>query len=169
MCYPPAEFSDHSETDEDFDETISDEERSSIYADWIHQLEQEDVRIMAMLMYDNYRERFGLLKTSAAKEVALCLGYSEKTVRRWRKDFLVGSRRFTVDGRGKYARNKVIRDEEYRKLALKWSHENAYVKGKPNMTAADFCTWVNNTLLPKVSEHHPSKYLSEQQFVGCTV
>lgn len=145
-----------SETDEDFDGTISDEERSSIYADWIDQLEQEDIKIMAMLMYDNYRERFGLLKTSAAKEVALCLGYSEKTVRRWRKDFLVGSRRFTVDGRGKYARNRVINDEEYHDLALKWIHENAYVKGKPNMTAADFCTWVNDTLLPKVSEHHPS-------------
>ena len=24
------------------------------------------------------------------------------------------------------------------------------------MTATDFCTWVNHTLLPKVSDHHPS-------------
>ena len=138
----------------------SNEERPSIYADWIDQSEQEYVKIMAMLIYDNYRELFGLLKMSAAKEVALYLGYSEKTVRRWRKDFIEGSRHYSVDGRGKYAQNIVINDKEYRDLALKWIHENAYVKGKPNMTTADFCTRVNHTLLPKVSEHHlsvPSK------------
>ena len=63
---------------------------------------------------------------------------------------------FTVDSRDKYARNKVLDDEEYRDLALEWARSHAYVKGKPNMTALDFCTWVNSSLLPKVVEHHPS-------------
>ena len=139
-CSGNLETHKDSETDKDFDRTTSDEERSSIYADWIDQSEQENVKIMAMLMYDNYRGHFGLLKMSAAKEVALYLGYSEKTVRRWRKDFIVGSRHYSVDGRGKYAQNIVINDKEYRDLALNWIHENAYVKGNPNMTAADFCT-----------------------------
>ena len=35
--------------------------------------------MLAMLMYDNYRKRFGLLNTSTAEEVALCLGMGEKT------------------------------------------------------------------------------------------
>ena len=30
-------------------------------------------------------------------------------------------------------------------MALEWVY-NAYVKGKPNMTAEDFCSWVNLNL-----------------------
>ena len=40
-------------------------------------------------------------------------------------------------------------DEDSRKKALSWPHEHAYQKGKPNMTAATFGTWVNVELLPK--------------------
>jgi len=134
-----ASSEEDSDTDENYDGTIS-EEKSSIYSDWLRELEQEDIKMLAMLMYDNYRKRFGLLKTSAAKEVPLCLGYRDKTVRRWRKDFLVNSSRFTVDGRGKYLRHRVIDDEVYRKLPLEWVCKNSYVKGMPNMTAAGFCT-----------------------------
>ena len=135
---------------------ISDEEKLLIYADWISELEREDLRMLAMLMYNNYRKQYGLLKTSTAKEVSLCLGIGDKTVRTWRKKFLNDSSIFTVDSRGKYSRNKVLDDEEYRDLALEWVRTHAYIKGKPNMTATDFCTWVNSSLLPKVVEHHPS-------------
>ena len=157
----PAECSDilsneSSEDDENYEGEASDEEILSVYSDWIGEMEREDLKMLAMLLYDNYRKRFGLLKTSAAKEVALCLGIGEKTVRLWRKNFLENSSSFTVDGRGKYARNKVLDDEEYRDLALEWARSHAYVKGKPNVTALDFCTWVNSSLLPKVVEHHPS-------------
>ena len=161
MLPAPIEYSDvlsgeSSEDDEDYEGEASDEEISSVYADWINELEREDLKMLAMLMYDNYRKRFGLLKTSAAKEVALCLGMDEKTVRLWRKNFLENSGSFTVDGRGKYARSKVLDDKEYRDLALEWVHTHAYVKGKPNMTATYFFTWINTSLLPKVAEHHPS-------------
>ena len=33
--------------------------------------------------------------------------------------------------------------------------ENASVKGKPNLTAAGFCEWLNTKLLPLVGNHHP--------------
>ena len=105
---------------------------------WIDELEREDLKMLAMLMYDNYRKRFGLLKTSAAKEVALCLGMGEKTVRLWRKNFLENSGSFTVDGRGKYARSKVLDDKEFRDLALEWVCAHVNVKGEPNITATDF-------------------------------
>ena len=161
MLPAPTEYFDvlsgeSSEDDEDYEGEASDEEISSVYMDWINKLEREDLKMLAMLMYDNYRKQFGLLKTSAAKEVALCLGMGEKTVRLWRKNFLENSGSFTVDGRGKCARSKVLDDEEYRDLALEWVRTHAYVKGKPNMTATDFCTWINSSLLPKVVEHHPS-------------
>ena len=41
-------------------------------------------------------------------------------------------------------------------MALEWVHNNAYVKGKPNMTAEDFCSWVNLNFLPQVLENHAS-------------
>ena len=41
-------------------------------------------------------------------------------------------------------------------MALEWVHSNVYVKDKPNMTAAAFCSWVNANLLPKVLENHCS-------------
>ena len=80
----------------------------------------------------------------------------EKKLKLWRKNFLENSGSFTVDGRGKYTRNKVLDNEEYCDLASEWARSHAYVKGKPNMTALDFRTWVNSSLLPKVVEHHPS-------------
>ena len=47
-------------------------------------------------------------------------------------------------------------NEEYRDFALQWVGSNAYMKGTPNMTDADFCSWVDSSLLPKVSSS-PSK------------
>ena len=84
MLPAPTECSDvlsgeSSEHDEDYEGEVSDEEILSVYEDWINELEREDLKMLAMLMYDNYRKRFGLLNTSTAKEVALCLGMGEKT------------------------------------------------------------------------------------------
>ena len=95
------------------------------------------------------------MKTRAAEEVAQCLGISDGTVRSWRKTFLTNHRCFEA-WRGKYAQHDALDDEKYRDMALEWVRNNAYVKGKPNMTAADFCAWVNSNLLPKVLENHPS-------------
>ena len=93
------------------DDQETDEEKSMInepvdYKQWINSLQRENLQMLAMLLYDNYRERFGLLKTDAAKEVGLCLGLSDKTVRIWRKMFLTNSGHFLPDNRGKYPRNK---------------------------------------------------------------
>ena len=53
-------------------------------------------------------------------------------------------------------RGRALDDEEYRIMALEWVHSHANIKGKPNTTAADFCSWVNRNLLPKVIEEHSS-------------
>ena len=144
------------ENDNDFCEELSDDERSAIYKDWISELEQEDAKMLTMLLYDNCRSRFGLLKTFAAKEVGLCLGIGEKTVRRLRKNFIADSDKFDVDGRGKQPGGKVIDDKECRELALEWVRADAYVKGELNMTTSTFCSRLNNTLLPNFAGDHPN-------------
>ena len=111
------------------------------YDDWFHTLEKEDAQMMAMMVYDNYINWFGLLQTKAAEEVALLLNTNEKTIRRWRADWVANNGFFSESTQGKYKSYSVVEDEEYRDLALKWIRENASKKGKPNLTAAAFCSW----------------------------
>ena len=88
-------------------EAVPDQEESTRndtvdYKKWVSNLERENQQ----MLYDNYRERFGLQKTSAADEVGLCLGICGKTIRIWRKQFLNNSGQFLPDKRGKYPRYK---------------------------------------------------------------
>ena len=49
-------------------------------------MDREDVKMMAMMLHNNYTSRFGLTHTSAAAEVAQLLGFNKKTIRKisWR-------------------------------------------------------------------------------------
>lgn len=101
------------EDDKELEAVFEEEEESTRnvtvdYKQWINSLQREHQQMLAMMLYDNYRERFGLQKTSAAEEVALCLGVSDKTIRLWRKDFLNNSGQFSPDKRGKYPRHKPL-------------------------------------------------------------
>lgn len=117
------------------------------YDDWLVTLPRENVQMMAMMLYDSYIKRFGL-QTKAAEEVALLRGVNEKTIRQLRYDW--------IDNNGSFsARYIAIDDEEYHDKALKWIRENASAKGKPNMTAATFCAWLESDLLPLYRQHHP--------------
>ena len=51
------------------------------YEDWLFHLERDDKKMLAMLLYDNYVDRFKLLKTAAAAEVSPLLGMSERAYR----------------------------------------------------------------------------------------
>ena len=146
---------DMDEEDEDYESAISEDEISAVYCDWINDMERADKQKVAMMMYDNYINRFGLTKTGSAREVGLLLGINDKTVRLWRKEFLSNGD-FTEDYRGRHIRYHVMMDEQYRDTALEWVREHASVKGKSNMVVFDFCNWVNGTLLPMVREHHPN-------------
>ena len=149
----------NSDEDEDFDAAeytgFSKEDAKLCYEDWLFTLQREDTQMMAMMIYDNYIERFDLLKTAAAKEVDLLLGINGKTIRKWKAEFRLKGGVFSETSQGKYSRYVVVGDEEYKDIALKWIRENATVKGKPNLTAAGFCEWLNTELLPLVGNHHP--------------
>ncbi|XP_065904950.1 uncharacterized protein [Dysidea avara] len=142
--------------DEDYEGSIAEDEIHAIFEDWVSDMKRTDKQKVTMIVYDNYIQRFGLTKTGAAKETGLLFRVNEKTIRRWRKDFLSNSIEFTEDSRGRHNRYHVMMDEQYRDLTLEWVRGHASVKGIPNMTARDFCNWANGTLLPLVREHHPS-------------
>ena len=78
--------SDEEEDSDDANHGFSKEDAKLCYEDWLFTLQREDTQMMAMMISDNYIERFGLLKTSAAKE-GLLLGINEKTIRRWKAEF----------------------------------------------------------------------------------
>lgn len=148
--------SDEDEDSDDADYTgFSNADAKLCYEDWLSTLQREDTQMIAMMIYDNYIERFGLLKTAAAKEVGLLLGINEKTIHKWKAKFCLNGGVFSETNQGKYSRYVVVDDEEYKHIALKWIRENATVKGKPNLTAARFCEWLNSELLPVVGNHHP--------------
>jgi len=115
-----------------------------------------DKQKVTMIVYDNYVQRFGLTKTGAAKETGQLFGINEKTIRRWRKEFLSSNEEFNEDCRGRHNRCHVMMDEQYRDMTLEWVWGNASVKGASNMIALEFCNWVDGTLLPLVREHHPN-------------
>ena len=84
----------------------------------------------------------------AAKEVGLLLGHNEKTVRTWCRDFYDNQGRFSELKQGKHLRQFILDEKDLRHKAAHWVRANSTVKGKPNMTGATFCSWVNTNLLP---------------------
>ena len=54
-------------------------------------------------------------------------------------------------------KKSILDDEDCRQKAAQLVHSNSSVKGKPNMTAAKFCDWVNKELLPNTNlpERYP--------------
>ena len=43
----------------------------------------------------------------------------------------------------------------YKEMALTCVRSHSPVRDRPNMPAANFCSWVNSTLIPQVQLHHP--------------
>jgi len=121
------------------------------YEDWVY---REDQKMLAMMLYDNYISRFGLLKTATAVEVGLNLGVGDKTVRLWCQYFIANGGEFSEYQQGKYERYIIIEDEEYKEMALTWIRLNTSVKGRPNMMAANVRSWVVSVPLPQVRLHH---------------
>ena len=72
--------SDDESTD---DETFVPEE---CYKEWIGCQNKYTIKIMALILMDTFRTRFGLTDVAAASEAGL-VGYSEKSIRSWHKEF----------------------------------------------------------------------------------
>lgn len=108
------------ESSDEYECEFSQDDADAAYQDWLLTLDREDVKMMALMLHGHYIARFGLTHSSAAAEVALLLGFNEKTIRLWRKDFFTNRGEFSEYQRGSYARYTILKDEEYHTLARKY-------------------------------------------------
>ena len=102
--------------------------------------------MIAVMFMDALIDRFNMT-CGAADEVGLVLNYSQRTICIRRQDFYNNQGHFTKSRQGKHACLFILDDEGLRHKAAEWIRVNCTTKGKPNMTAADFSTWVNTHLL----------------------
>ena len=91
----------------------------------------------------------GVKKTEAAGVIGHLIDKTECAVRELRNTFYEYAGSFPDSEQGCYQRTGVLwRDEELNEAARGYVRQNAVVKGRPNMTSASFCRWINDTLLP---------------------
>ena len=128
------------------DDTFNDECAQEILNDFILGLATDDRCMLAVLLAESFRTRQNMGVVDAAREAGSIVGYSDKTVRKLRKEFFENKGVLKERRQGKYKRLTVYRDEELNEKAAKWVRENALAKCKPNMTAKSFCQWVNEDL-----------------------
>ena len=86
--YSSEESNEDLSADEYFTGAFSRDDAAAVYQDLLMTVDREDLKMMAMMLHDNYVERFGLTMTAAAGEVGQLPRVNEKTIRLWRKYFV---------------------------------------------------------------------------------
>ena len=121
---------------------------------------------MALLV--TYRRRQKMCVLDAAQEAASVNGFSERTVRRYWKEWSrnVNEGSFDDCNQEKHQRHTLLsEDEECRSRALAWVRTNAIREGQGNLTARAFASSVNDKLLPNVyrlaGSGHKSTFVEE--------
>lgn len=117
--------------------------------DWVQTLDRDDKKSLAMFLCYHLVVRFQYTETRAAECAAELIHKSDRTVRQWRANLVTNDGVMPESKQGRYQRSGVLwSNEDLNKKATEYVRMNAAVKGKPNMTATDFCKWVNKSLLP---------------------
>ncbi|XP_062520189.1 uncharacterized protein LOC134195206 [Corticium candelabrum] len=116
-------------------------------SEWMRELEADDLKMVSLLLFQFHRRETSANVKQSAEAVARVVSRDEKTIRRWRMDFVENAGEFSEDGRGRHSRISVTYDEECKRKAMKWAREHSCVRGQPNMTLSDFCHYVNSNLL----------------------
>ena len=92
---------------------------------------------------------FSFMETNAAEYAAAMVKKSDRTVCRWRSSVIENDGILPESQQGHYQRSGVLwQNEELSKKATEYVRQNAALKGRPNLTSADFCRWINDSLLP---------------------
>ena len=69
--------------------------------------------------------------------------------REWSSKFFEHEETVESSKQGRYQRSRILwSNEDFNKKATIFIRENANIKGRPNLTVATFCEWVNDNLLP---------------------
>ncbi len=140
---------DDTEPDDTEPESSDNEERSQeedFCLEWMVTLDNDEKKSLAVLLCHFSAKHHGMKATESAQLAASFVGKNDKTVRRWRTGVLRNKGVLPQSKQGRYERKGVL--WHLNKMATR---NNSSIKGKPNMTTFDFCTWVNTTLLPSLT------------------
>ena len=111
-------------------------------SEWVESLNLDDLQSLSIFLWNlllNVLE-YQLL-TDAAQVIAQVIGRCNRTVRQWRKVFVINNGSFPDSLQGKYQREGVLwQNEELNRLATNYVRENSFTKGKPNLTNSMFCS-----------------------------
>ena len=105
--------------------------------------------MLTIFLASSFQEDFQLGAVDASEKAAAKCGVTGRTVRNWLKQFRTTGQ--LSDGRGQSKIDVLFDDDDLSEMARRWVRDHASKKGEPNMTAAAFCNWINETLLPSVT------------------
>ena len=142
-----SDIEDESACSTDEEESFDEEKAQNCLDDWVLSLPATDRKMLSVALTQTFLLRQRMKVTDAVREAASFVGFNEKTVRKYRKEYFACCGHFPEEKRGKYKRDCLITNEDIKLKAAMWVRENSYKKGATNMTAASFCSWVNDTLL----------------------
>ena len=116
--------------------------------EWELSLDRDDRISLGLFLAYNFQYTLNFTATKACEYAAIMMGRSERSIRKWRSDFLKNGE-ILENKQGHYQRSGLLwSSEELNKKACEYVRENANVKGAPNLTSGSFCLWVNECLLP---------------------
>jgi hypothetical protein len=116
--------------------------------EWVGSLERLNQMSLSILLHGVLVRQLQMGITESDKVISSFLGVSSRTIWEWRSMFFANEGCFTDTMQGKYTRSLLWDNEDLNEQAARFIRANASVKGKPNLTAAEFCEWVNDYLLP---------------------
>ena len=148
-----SENSDHEGSDSEEEAEFTQEKAQEIFDEWMVSMRLDQRRMLAVILIESFKTRQRMNVKEAAQEAGSIVGFNEKTVRRHRNEFFKNKGCLPESRQGKYERHCIYHDEDLNQKAREWVREHAFKKGEPNMTAAAFCEYANNHLLP--SSHLP--------------
>lgn len=146
-----ADSVDSSESDSEEFSIFDNEAAQTSFDDFMISLPKLVRKTLAVSLMFYFHARQSKTVKAAALEAAYITGFNEKTVRQYRNEYFENKGQFSETKSGKYKRISILDDENLRLEAAMYVRENAHKKGSPNMTAASFCAWVNNDLLPSTT------------------
>ena len=116
--------------------------------DWTTSLSWEDRASLGLFISFQLTKVLQKGETDVDELAAMMVGKSDKTIRDWRTQFL-DTNDLPKSKQGHYQRTGVLWNcEHLNTVASQYIRANVSVKGKANLTVADFCEWVNDQLLP---------------------
>ena len=143
---------------------------SQFCEDWLHSLGRDDLRSLSIFLCHQLVSKLSFTESKAAEYAAAMVGKTDRTIRQWKLDLIANDGVLPESKQGSYQRSGVLwQSEELNLRAREYVRLNTAVKGTPNLTAAAFCRWVNESLLPNstLDQASQERLVSKLRASGC--